>query len=99
MNTNLTWLLDEKQDEAGVSDLRAAIETIGDRRHKFRRSRATIGAPGCCGPGGRGRRKTLGGGIPNGGRSGQGDCNGVQIYATEPTPLGERSSDKGNTDC
>ena len=31
MDTPLTWLLDEKQEESGVSDLRPAIEAVGDR--------------------------------------------------------------------
>jgi len=30
MNTPLTWLLDEKSDEAQLNDLRPAIESIGD---------------------------------------------------------------------
>ena len=29
METQLTWLLDEKWEEAGVSDLRPAIEALG----------------------------------------------------------------------
>jgi hypothetical protein len=41
LNVQLTWLLDAKQDEAGMSDLRAVIEAVGDRylilsRHEVR---------------------------------------------------------------
>lgn len=43
MTTALTWLLDEKQDEAGCSDLRFAIEAIGDHHMTIRRQEARFG--------------------------------------------------------
>jgi len=39
----LTWLLDEKGEEAGVSDLRPAITSIGDRYLTISRKEARIG--------------------------------------------------------
>jgi len=39
----LLWLLDEKGEEAGVSDLRPAIESIGDRHLTISRREARIG--------------------------------------------------------
>ncbi len=43
MPLQLVWLLDEKGEEAGVSDLRPAIEAIGDRYLTISRTEARLG--------------------------------------------------------
>ena len=43
MTVALTWFLDEKEDEAGCSDLRSAIEAIGDHHLTIRRQKARFG--------------------------------------------------------
>lgn len=46
MNTPLTWLLDEKSDEAQLNDLRPAIESIGDHYITMSRHEARYGTDG-----------------------------------------------------
>jgi hypothetical protein len=40
MEMQLTWLLDEKHEEAGASDLRDAIAAVGDRHLTLSRQEA-----------------------------------------------------------
>jgi hypothetical protein len=44
MEMQLTWLLDEKHEEAGASDLRDAIEAVGDRHLTLSRQEARYGS-------------------------------------------------------
>lgn len=44
-NDKLTWLLDEKQEESGASDLKPAIESIGDHHITISRQEARHGSP------------------------------------------------------
>src|SRR4051794_9055235 len=44
MDTLLTWLLDEHQDESGASDVIPAIEAVGDRHVTISRKEARHGS-------------------------------------------------------